>query len=197
MIKKHYSITLFLSVLFLLLSCKKNDSEDLLTQEEYYFWADKKKVQLSIVENEFVAIITDNQLNEMKKILKENNISIENLKQENHYLLQSPNTKISQSLYDGVGKFSTLNLSPVFHVNNERMIPVSQILVQAESNMQLEVIIKKIDSEITSYEKNKYNGATINVKHINKVCSLANKIYETELVDYSMPNFIVRIVQND
>ena len=194
MSRKYISLA-FLAVLITLFSnCKKTDRNGLISNQDYYYWADNTKTYLSLISDEFVAVIPENRLTEIKKLLKEEHIMMEKLSKKDHYLLIAPNKQISEKILTNHNKFVTLNIIPAFHIQNEKITPTNEIIILTNSNARTEEIIQKFNSDILSYTTYENNVTTIIVKHIKNVCFIANKIYETESVVVSRPNFLVETV---
>lgn len=56
--------------ILILYSCKK-DPNVIVPEQEYYYWADSKKVFLTIKEDVFIAVVNEDEISSTTKALKE------------------------------------------------------------------------------------------------------------------------------
>ncbi|MGJ1361436.1 hypothetical protein ACR79B_00115 [Sphingobacterium spiritivorum] len=178
----------FLWIGILIMSSCKKDPNVIVPEQEYYYWADSKKVFLTIKEDVFIAVVNEDEITNTTKALKEKKVTIDH-KEKSYYILSSPNAQVSQELRKGQGVFNKLNLCPTFNTSNGIIIPTDQITVKPKAGVKIEAILEFLGNEVVSHTTTSYGTTLIKIKYIKNVFSLSNKIYEKGLAEYSHPDF--------
>ncbi|MEJ7820685.1 MAG: S8 family serine peptidase [Chitinophagaceae bacterium] len=89
---------------------------------------------------------------------------------------------------------NVLYLSNLFKGGNIPFIPTGEILLATKDNITTSVLLQKLQLTSEAYFiKESYGIKVLKVLDIQKIFDVANKIYESDLVKWSHPNFFVPI----
>lgn len=169
--------------------------------QQLYYWSGGTKNELKIDSLNVIvklreSIGIERFMTESKKIEKIK--KIEHLK-NNKLLLLSLDSKADSSFLQNLKNVSGSVEKTMFAHKFEGKIPfflTGEILLQPKNNVSINEIIKYIENRAEVVKTTKYNTFKLEVKNWNKLFSIANKIYESGLVEYCHPNFITEIVRN-
>jgi len=171
-------------------------STSLMTQKDNYYWSANQKHSLHEDKNHVIISVSSGNVDEVKRKIQAE-YSVRNIK-----LLRSASGLLIEFSQNSPSLESLLQSHPQIEAAayGHRLVgegpPVfltGEILLQLQEGIEIHKILSLISGEYLSYEATKYDTYTIRIKDWQKVFSLANKIYESDLVRYSHPNFIAAI----
>ena len=161
----------------------------LFSQSELYFWGYQTKYELTADSLESVLIpkVEDFRLNNAK-VAYESYSPITNRKEillklnRNSFLENQPSKEF--------------DILPVFRHGDFPLIPTGEIVFKPKRNIDYNRIQEFCDNKITFLRRSKYGTITIKPKKLKEILKISNKIYESGLVEWCEPNFIIEIVKH-
>lgn len=196
---KSKSILFIISVLLLFtaaISCKSNiENENIITsKEKTYYWSNGKKKYLFEVKGSYVVQLDTTIAYEQ---------ALTNLQSNSYFrYITSLNTDRyieivkSELLASKVkNQKEIINVLAAYSPNKDKMnvltimYPDATILLKPKSEISINTILSLIDNNARVLSKNSYNTYVLEVKQWDKLFDYANKIYESEKVEYCHPNF--------
>jgi len=160
----------------------------LFSQSELYFWGYRTKYELTADSLESVLIpkVEDFRLNNTK-VAYESFSPITNRKE---ILL-----KLNHSSFLESQASNEFDILPVFRHGDFPLIPTGEIVFKPRQNIDYNRIQEFCDNTITFLRRSKYGTFTIKPKELKDLLKVSNKIYESGLVEWCEPNFIIEIVK--
>lgn len=91
------------------------------------------------------------------------------------------------------------NIHYSFKYGNVPIIPTGEIILKPRNGISISQILAVFGNHVDLIKETKYNTYTLRIKEFLNLLRIANSIYESGLVDWSHPDFIVEIerFQND
>ncbi len=172
----------------------------IVKSQSNYYWSENRKIYLDVDSSQFVVQINDN--------LEENSIRNEIAKkseiqdyQEKNFcgkkVLIFKNSKRDNKKFSLVIKsiFNDINtVYPILKLGNKPFYPTNQIILQPKLGIEIESIIQKFKNyDIKLVKSTKWGSHIIEIKNVNLLLTIANLIYESDLVEWCHPNFVVEI----
>lgn len=115
-----------------------------------------------------------------------------------NYVVDIGNLKIISSqlsLDDLKSIIGSNNIIRTRMFNDIEMLFNGEILLKPKTNVSISRIIQACNNEIVVKEKSKYNTYVMAVLNWDSLFVYANKLYESNMVEYSHPNFIIPLEQ--
>jgi hypothetical protein len=171
-------------------------STSLMTQQDSYYWSSNQKHSLQEDRNHVSISVSSANVDVVKsKIQAAYSVRNINLLRSASGLLIvfSQNAPSLESLIRSNPEIEAAAYGQRLVGEGPPVFLTGEILLQPKEGMEIHEILRLISGEYLSYEATKYDTYTIRIKDWQKVISLANKIYESDLVRYSHPNFIAAI----
>ncbi|MFW5761593.1 MAG: S8 family serine peptidase [Cyclobacteriaceae bacterium] len=162
-------------------------------QSDLYYWGYKTKYTLTTDSLQAVLIpknvnkqLNFQSLNDM--VESESMSSLQN-RQEVMLKLKKTSTLTPQ-------KFNDFHLLPIFKSGDFPLIPTGEIVFQPKVNVDYQQVSAFCKGKITFQNQSKYGTITVTPENIVELLSLANQIYQSGLVEWCEPNYIVEIVKH-
>jgi len=157
-------------------------SPDIITGD-FYYNEEGRKVSVSNVPNKLVLFDPDS--NAVFKKLSVTGSSLEKLRSGFSLLISE--SKIDTSLFS---KNSIKHYVLKTTLGHE-LIPTGEITLRPKSGISVESIINAMGKNVLSVvRKSRLGGYLLKLQDHQSILQVANKIYESGLVEYSQPNFI-------
>lgn len=155
------------------------------TAQDYY-WSQNKKIYLERNRDAVLFMVDENSTKELALTTEKSISSLERINSRSVIARVKDNKGFS---LDVLSKISN-NYIPLFkNKSGNNMIPTGEIVFHPNPGVSFEEINKLVDGKL-ELEKEKYGTFRVFVKYYNDILDIANRIYESELVLFSHPNFI-------
>jgi serine protease len=92
--------------------------------------------------------------------------------------------------------YNEFQLLPIFKSGDFPLIPTGEIVFQPKANVDFQQVDMICKGNILFQSQSKYGTVTVKPKNIHELLSIANQIYESGLVEWCEPNFIIQIVKH-
>lgn len=169
-------------MLFLLVTAKNLNAQQ-------YYWSDNRKIQ--IVKDD-TAILIKARKGSAEELSLQRGKEFESLERIND---QNILVRMKTSKTAMIEELHTIsdNLISSFRTDSgEEMIPTGELLLMPKKNVNIREIENRIGENLI-VSNQKYNSYTIQIEELSELLTVANKIYESGLVTYCHPNFIMKI----
>ena len=165
-----------------------------MVAQEYY-WSNNKKIPLVRDTESF--LVRTGEKSETEKNLTRSG-SIERLERINQNSILVRMKSSQKSAIESLNSISNNKISSFRTTSGDMAIPTGEILFKPKKGISFERI-NEITKGQLSIVKEKYGTFRVFVNEYSQLLDLANEIYESGLVEYCHPNFIMEIVrqQND
>lgn len=159
-----------------------------------YYWSNNNKIML--VRDNKVFLVRAPEKSEIESNITTDAIASVNRINKNSILIrmepsQKPMSDLLILIHDNrISSFKT--------VGGQAMIPTGEILFKPKNHVGFERVNELAGGQLDRVSE-RYGTYRVFVKEYNDLLQIANRIYESGLVEYSHPNFIMGIVklQND
>lgn len=162
-------------------------------QSDLYYWGYKTKYALTT--DSLQAVLIPKNVNKQLNFQSLNDMveseSVSALANRKEVLLKLKNTSNLKKQ-----KFSEFHLLPVFKSGDFPLIPTGEIVFQPKVNVDYQQVSAFCNGKIAFQNQSKYGTITVTPANIEELLSLANQIYQSGLVEWCEPNFIVEIVKH-
>jgi subtilisin family serine protease len=165
-----------------------------MTAQDYY-WSSNRKITL-VKDNTAILVKADEKSDTEQQLAQ--GTSIKALERINSKSILARLKSSEQSVLDALSAISNNSISSFKSESGDEMIPTGEILFQPKKGVGFDKINKLAGGKL-SIVKEKYGCYRVFVDNYRELLNISNKIYESGLVEYSHPNFIMEIVklQND
>ncbi|MHC8949888.1 hypothetical protein [Sphingobacterium hungaricum] len=182
-------LTFLIALLISFASCEKDDNDDVIIPNSKYeipnafYYNGSTKTYLETDINLFVVEVNPDLLSPKEDF-----------------------TLISSNRIMIVNDFSTVSSDPMifldsiysFKINENTLIPTGSMAFRPKAGVDLSEIIDLLDGKAIVQEQPIYeNSYRATVNNLKEVCNTPNMLYESGLVEYSMPSFLLEIVLAD
>ncbi|MCF6319712.1 MAG: hypothetical protein L3J83_10635 [Proteobacteria bacterium] len=163
------------------------------SQADLYYWGYKTKYPLTADSLDAVLIPKDKNSNiSMRDLMKiadfEKSSSLSGRKE---LLLKVRNKSVLKN------QISTeFDLLPVFKYGDYPLIPTGEIVFQPKVDIDYDQIRTYCNNQISLVKQSKYGTFTVKLTDINDLIKISNQIYESGLVEWCEPNFLIEIVKH-
>ncbi|UCS92503.1 S8 family peptidase [Echinicola marina] len=170
-----------------------------ISREETYYWSNGKKNFLSMDKNSILLrgrpdIDMEALVSKIKKKDLTNSVS-KTSKRE--IIVKSKNANLDiKRILDENPEIESGAYGLTFMNDDNPIFTNGEILLKPKNGVHIDSILNLIKDEYESLKEKKHNTYKIVIKDWDKVLSLSNLIYESELVDYCHPNFRAQILKN-
>lgn len=158
-------------------------------QADLYYWAYKTKYKISADSLETVLIPKDESFRIGNLLAKVEYESYSRIANRNEVLLKLSDKSILEKQLS-----EEFDILPVFRHGNFPLIPTGEIVLHPKENVDYDQIQAFCDGKITLLKKSKYGTLTVKPKNIKELIKLSNQIYESGLVEWCEPNFLIEII---
>ncbi|WP_051638299.1 S8 family serine peptidase [Maribacter sp. Hel_I_7] len=165
-----------------------------INAQEYY-WSSQKKNPLTVDSKRAVLHLVENSALEARLRTNSSFEKIERISEHSVMIVIKDNGKL---LSDEITGIASNSIASFLDNNGEPIIPTGEILFEPKKGVSISEVNKVCENQLTVLDK-EYSNYTVLVKDYARIFELANKLYESGLVEYSHPNFIGTLVkfQND
>jgi hypothetical protein len=111
-------------------------------------------------------------------------------------ILNGRKGSVSLQKLKSAGLSQTISALTLEGSSNFRMYPTKTIRVKLKNNSTKEDILRLIDEIVLDTTEEKYGVLQLHIKDVQKTIEIANKIFESGLVLFSMPDFYIPVVLN-
>ena len=190
-------------ICFVITSCSKESiqediskdkiSQGLSVQNEYYFWADGKKVYPKIDHSKMIIYDEIAENAAVISSLKEAGLSLKSTNFNYQEIVSASITDLSKI---DLTKFGLLDFLPYLKLAGANVIPNGEIILQLLPDQNIQSVLTLIKDDVKSYREKEHNTYVIETKRVSNIFMLSNKIYETNnLVAWCQPNFFADIIK--
>lgn len=165
----------------------------MLKAQELYYWSDSKKHFLE--EDKRAIILTVKDVEDIDALINDfqRGISVKSMNVARSGKIAYFRTADDISDLEKFQNENPLIKSIAFGLKYENdeypMFPTGELLLQPKSNVDISEIVQLITDKYENYEPNKYGNYKISINSWSETLPLANRIYESGLVNYCHPNF--------
>ena len=162
-----------------------------LFSQELYYWAYKTKIEITADSLETVLIPKDPNIKGIDLLTKIPFESYISLTHRKEILLKLKNKSILK-------KYSSteFDILPVYKYGDFPLIPTGEIVIQPKENVSYDEIAKICENKINLIKKSKYGTITVKPKNYKDLIRLSNLIFESGLVEWSEPDFLIEIIKS-
>lgn len=160
-----------------------------------YYWSNNKKIFLVKDEGKFLVRASEKS-NTESRLTKES--SIESLDRINSYSILVKLKSTEKSILDNLSLLTNNRIVSFKTASGHKAIPTGEILFMPKKGVSFDRV-NKLSGNQLSIVKEKYGTFRVFIENYNELLNISNKIYESGLVEYCHPNFIMDITkfQND
>lgn len=192
-------ILLFL-LLATLIGCQKtifNETLDHAKQDEQlikagsYFWSNGQKIALSPDSNVYLLQLAPSA--NISKVAKAGGKKVSVLSTSR--ILISKTELDADNVISKVEKSDIIAKIPSFKVQETPFKPNGKIVFKPKSDAELPKIKQLIGDQVNISDTVNYDVYTAEVSDIENILTVANKLYESGLVEFSHPDFIAQLIK--
>jgi len=156
---------------------------------QQYYYNGNQKVMLSESTDSFITYESPSNT------ITQGFSQTEETNSKGYTILKGRKKSLSTSSLKAIGSGQTM---PALQMEGEdlKMYTTKRIRVKLKSDKDLNKVLKLLDESDIASTNFRRGILEINVKDIHKTIDLANRIYESRLVDFSIPDFYVPITFN-
>ena len=168
-----------------------------LSGQNMYYWSANKKHTLIVDSTRLIAVKNSRVSINKEEISERLNKSVLMLN-DKFFLIQSQN-KISDLFVLEESVPEATNFSYSYKLGENPMIPTGEIVLKPKKGIEISSIEKIYENEVLLIKSTKYNTHTFMINKFSDLLDVANSIYESGLVEWCHPDFMVEITrfQND
>ena len=162
--------------------------------QDLYYWSAGTKQILTEYPGKYIIMLDKNGNSDVIERNLRLNSGVKSLfkLKENLKIIITESMSINElTQKDGIEK-----VMPTYRLGNNPLYLTGQILLQPKQGISIEKIVALVDTKITLINKTKYNTYIFEIIDWDKILSVANKIYESGLVEYCQPNIITPILRS-
>ena len=153
-----------------------------------YYWSSGKKIELQ-TDSSALIFLSQDPISTAKNLKQIDAKSTFRKLKSDYYLIEGKErinlSLITSSIKHVQYAFKTLE--------SHRLIPTGEIIIQPKNGVDISTIIRTSGDSLVVSRKTKYGTYVLRIEGESSVLDVANLIYESGLVDYSLPNFIADI----
>ncbi len=161
-------------------------------QAQDYYYNGSEKVIITNSVNSFISFDSPTKLRSVESDFQE----VETFSRSGFTILHGENSSFSMQ------KFQDSDLSqtaPALILNNDEssvLYPTKTVRVKLKPEHTINDITDKLNVRDIVKTEERYGVISIEIKNIHEVIEIANKIYETGIAEYSLPDFYIPIELN-
>lgn len=191
--KKNQFLILFIVFIFNIFKC--------FAQQDYY-WSNNQKNYINVDNLNIIAGVNNSDnlaslVNNLSAMSGVQEVKISQWGVANCLFIQHTNSNFSTFKQQLTSQNPSISfVVPTYKSGNSTLTPTPHIVVKPKPNVSINTIIQNIGSnKLTLSQSDNYNYHLLQVSDMNEYLSLANQIYETNLVVWAMPNFGIELPQ--
>ena len=161
-------------------------------QAQDYYYNGSEKVRIDKSEMSFISFDNPNSMKSVVNGFKK----VETFAVKGFTILKHKRNSFSSQKFLANNLHQTI---PALLLKNDEkflLYPTKTLRVKLKPNFKITDIEKQLDKHEIVRTENKYGVLKIEVKNIHKVIEIANKIYESGISEYSIPDFYIPIQLN-
>ena len=159
----------------------------LLSQKDYYYSANKK-IFLTNTENKYVIEVSDSSDFNILSGITKNMVPLFS----QSYVVTFENTGFAKQALSHFGHRKL----PVKSIGDVEIIFTGEILLKPKTEYEIHTIMGLSNGTLSIKDSSPYNTYVMNVSNWDSLFIISNSIYESGMVEYCHPNFIVPIDLN-
>lgn len=168
--------------------------------QQNYYWSGKKKHYLSVDSTNILLQLKETPDKESfsKATAKLSAVNTSQRLRDSNLLLLSLNKSSKKRILEQFKKDSAHIelLAYSFRFESTLLTPTGTILLKPKEGVSIGSILSLAGKNVRVVNQNKYQTFTLKVKDIIHLLSVANRIYESGLVEWCHPDFIAEIVKH-
>lgn len=161
-------------------------------QAQDYYYNGSEKVTINNSENSFISFDSPTKLSSIERNFQ----TVETFSANGFTILHGENSSFSMQQFQDNDLSQTVPALMLKNDDNFLLYPTTTIRVKLKSDYKINDITSKLDTEDIVSTEEQYGVFSIEINNIHEVIEIANKIYETGIAEYSIPDFYVPIELN-